>query len=585
MSSIGGVTGLTSFQSPVHLVHALASAPPHVLPQILSPFRETGLRQLARTHPKEAALYQRVLPEIHALLEALLSGDRARVDSVKARLVRKLEEVTHQDPFERTPDLAASVSEILAVPPSVREPDHLYRASKLHLSPKLGGGTIPIRSGVSHVTPLPRPQGPRVLFVSMFPPSSNGSGTYTKAMAEYIIRRGGDARILFVGHQFEGPTLRTPEYLIPFTAPGKPALSGAARANFPVLDSNPASPNGRRFRNLFYRELGDYTEGLSDAVAEAVAHMHPDILVVNHAWVGAEAARRTGLPYVVVCHGTCAANLGATLTQNGYPRNTVGLVLPGVRQARRVIAITPAVGGELRDIYGLDDSRITVIPNGFHSDIFQPRPDLNRGEVLRQLGITASAPITHVVSYAGRMPSYKGITTLLEAAKQVIETMPGVHFVLAGDGQDRPNLERRAQELGISGHVHFLGQIPLDRIAQLHAIADVGVVPSWREPFGIVALEIAGVGTPVIASATGGLKDLVTLEVGRQVPPQDPEALARAIQTALSRDLKAQIGARASRHVHQNYPWEVGGARLWNELEGILERRGSHTNPARQKVR
>lgn len=571
----GGVFGIIEMLNPL----VIGNASDTDLALLLEPLDEASVAALTEAHPDEAIALRDAFAELLALKQVAEGRNGGDLDSARSRALAKMGGVSL---FRERADLVGAIRTQLASD-TTTDFDLAYRASTLHLSPRMGGGTIPIRHGVSQTVPLPNPPGPKVLFISLFPLGSNGSGTYTKAMAHHIAQRGGEVRILHLGHQFEEPGLDVPTYLVPFTPIRGEALEGAALANFPVLDSNPASPNGKRFQAMSIAEVAAYTEGLADAVAEAVRHMQPDILIINHAWLGAQAAQRTGLPYVVVCHGTCLANMQAALDPaNGYPSNLAGLIVPAVQAADRVIAITEEVAGDLAQVYGLNGSRMTVIHNGFNSEIFNPQPDLDRHGVLARLGILNPEEVTHVVSFAGRMIVYKGITTLLEAAWLLQDAMPGVHFILAGDGAERAQLEARRDELGLTDRVHFIGHLPLAGAAELHRIADLGVVPSWQEPFGIVALEIAGVGTPVIASAVGGLQAIVTDEVGMQVPPQDAGQLADAIRMALDSDLKSQIGPKASHHVHRHYPWQTRGARLLTELQRVLDRRPSvRAQPAR----
>ncbi len=578
MGGVGQISLARALQAPRAVALDIQSAEPGQLaillqtivgedPDGISVKLENGDVLLSHALQREAA----------ALIKANAQGDVATIEWARARFLALLQPsstpaVGQAVLFAEPASAAAKLNKVLAT--------RFYRPSRLYLSPALGGGSIPIRPGISDTVPIERNQGPRVLFVSLFPMGSNGSATYTQAVANYVATRGGEARILHVGHRLAG-SLGVAEYLVPFTPERGEPLEGAAMANFPVLDSNPGSPNGKRFKDMTPVQIRVYTGAIADAVAEAARHMKPDVIVVNHAWVGAEAARRTHLPYVVVCHGTCSTNMRSALEpSNGSPSNLQNLVFPGVRGADRVIAITADVASEVADAYGVSPGRIVVIPNGFNANIFFPK-EVERDDVLRRFGISTDG-ITHLVSFAGRMVDYKGVATLLRAAQRVIASMPGVHFVLAGDGKEKAQFESLAGELGIANNVHFIGQRTLEELADLHRIADIGVVPSAHEPSGIVPLEMAGVGTPVIATAVGGLRQTVTPEVGVQVPPQNPLTLAEAIEKALRDNLKAQIGGAASKHVHTHHPWEGRGAELVDQLEEIIASRRRGTRPRQQ---
>lgn len=576
VSTIGLVSLLTA---PDIAMATLETTSPADLDEVLGGLEEESSRVLPFLPPEAADAFRKVSAKIRALKSALEANDPRRIRRAGRRLTGAVRIFPGTSRFDRTEIITGRIRELLESHERTRLQ---YRATTLYLSPQIGGGSLPIRHGLSATVPFRNDSGPRVLFVSLFPLHSNGSGTWTKAMADYVGQNGGEARVLFLGHRFDERPNQFAQYLVPFTSPEGPSLEGAAQANLPVFDSNPASRNGKRFGDLAATELEVYTEALADAVAEATRHMKPDILVVNHAWVGAEAAKRTGIPYVVVCHGTCSANMSTALQSNGgFPENTTDLVLPGVREADRVVAITEDVEGDVQRLFGVAPDRTLVISNGFDSNIFRPQAGLNRNQVLAEFGIRAEG-VTHVVTFAGRMVDYKGVGTLLQAAKILNEEIPGVHFILAGDGNGKKEFEQMARQLGIGDVVHFIGQISLEQSARLHAIGDLGVVPSWREPFGIVPLEIAGVGTPVIATNVGGLRQTVSAEVGVRVPPKDPHALARAMLTALQTDLKGRLGMRASRHVHQKYPWEVGGDRLFKLLLQVVS--GPRRSTGRQGI-
>jgi len=574
-----GVQPITvSLQHPGSYALALQQASLPRLQQLLGPLQPTAIQAYVHRHPGTRTHFVHIGPRAEVLRKAIKKGDAAQIRSARfalATALRKLIQSAERQAgitrFEKTSAVVQAARGVLRPTHRPTTPSDRFRATTLHLSPKIGGGTRPIRPGLSRTVPLRQHPTPSVLFISLFPLSSNGSGTYTRAMAEQVAARGGDARVLFLGHQFEGAALPgISEYLVPFTPAAGTALDGAARSNVPVFDSNPASPNGTRFQGLTGAELEAYTEGLADAVAEAARDMQPDILVVNHAWVGAEAARRTGLPYIVVCHGTCSSTVADALQgDNGYPDNAADLVLPGVRGANRVVAIMGDIQTEVHDVYGVDRDHIPVIHNGFHDDIFVPRAGLDRQLVLTQLGVQAPNA-SHVVSFAGRMVEYRGLRTLFQAIPTILERQPDVHFVLAGDGQDRQAFEDLARELSINDRVHFIGHRKPAELAELYNVSDLGVVPTYRDAFGIGAVEMAGTGIPVITSDVGGLRHIVTNAMGRRVPPANPTALAGAISQALREDLHAQLGHEASRYAHQNFPWSRTGEALLKEIRKVL---------------
>lgn len=472
------------------------------------------------------------------------------------------------NPFASTEAALARVREVIGDGKET-SPDEAYRAQRLYLS---GGHSLPIQPGISRTIPFTGRPVPNVLFINHSPPGSNGSGTYSKAMARHVISRGGQAALLFLGPNLD-PALEVPQFLVPFAPSEGDPLPGAAKAKMPVILSNVTNPNGLRIRDLPEPEMRAYVEGLADAVAVAARHMQADVIVANHAMVSGRAAQLTGLPYAVVCHGSCVENVKAVLAApNRHAPTFLETTFRGVRAADGITTLTTDAKTEFAGLYGVDAEEIDVIPNGFNTETFVRRPDLDRSDVLRKFGVDP-AGITHVVSYTGRMDERKGIPVILNAAALLKPRMPGVHFVLAGGGALLENYRQLAQTLGIADIVHFIGHKTAPELAELNNVSDLSLLVSHDEPFGIAALEAAGCGTPVIATAVGGLKDIITPEFGVLIPPNNPEELFAAMHNALQTGLKGKIGASGAAFVHSRFPWSNVGDMLLGHLRRAMERR------------
>jgi glycosyltransferase involved in cell wall biosynthesis len=146
---------------------------------------------------------------------------------------------------------------------------------------------------------------------------------------------------------------------------------------------------------------------------------------------------------------------------------------------------------------------------------------------------------------AGRLVREKGVDVLLRAMPAVRARIPGARLRIAGEGPERPALERMSRELGLDAAVEFVGHLPHARMESLAGEAWVQVVPSrWDEPFGIVAAEAMMRGTAVVASDCGGLSEIVHEELtGLRVPPGDVGRLADALVRLLSdRSLAERLG-------------------------------------------
>jgi len=208
-----------------------------------------------------------------------------------------------------------------------------------------------------------------------------------------------------------------------------------------------------------------------------------------------------------------------------------------------------AISGAVRDVMidcGVDPSKIRLIPSG--TDIARFENAIPDPELRSRLGADASAPL---ICAAATLAERKGIRYLIEAAKQLKLGGTPVHLVIAGDGEQREELERLARDLDIAASfIGFYSDMPT-----LLATADVFVMPSLSEGLGVAVLEAMAAGKPVVASAVGGLRESVLDgATGFSVPPADSEALAEGIAKLISNPAMAtEFGLAGRARARANY--------------------------------
>jgi glycogen(starch) synthase len=161
------------------------------------------------------------------------------------------------------------------------------------------------------------------------------------------------------------------------------------------------------------------------------------------------------------------------------------------------------------------------------------------------------------VVYSGRLEWEKGVHDLLEALPAMRARHPGLRLAVVGEGSQASELARQAAELGVTADVTFVGWVEDDALVALAAAADVAVVPSIYEPFGLVALEAAAVGTPLVVADTGGLREVVEHGVtGLRFAARDVEALTHAVSALLDDEVLARRLVRDARDVvERDYSW------------------------------
>ena len=208
------------------------------------------------------------------------------------------------------------------------------------------------------------------------------------------------------------------------------------------------------------------------------------------------------------------------------------------RRVTRVVALSPAVADLLGSRFHVDRSRITVIPNAVDERRWPPASDEERSAARRKLGLPPRPAA--VVATVGALTPEKGVVDL-------VETSEGAwHLLVVGDGPERPALEAAAGHRGLAAT--FTGV--LDEPWPAFAAADVVALPSRSDMHPAVVLESALVGTPVLATDVGAVRDLVLDGVtGRVVAPRDGEVLRRALTDLLAdHDLRATLAATARAH-------------------------------------
>ncbi|MBT3199412.1 MAG: glycosyltransferase [Phycisphaerales bacterium] len=377
-----------------------------------------------------------------------------------------------------------------------------------------------------------------------FPLQGSGSGIYAMNVALELVNAGHEVMVIVPEHQpvndypFETRTIL-------FTDPDTTGQQNAQLDfNFPCFTTHPKS--NTTFAELSDEQMEAYVQAWRTAITAAVSDFQPDVIHAHHVWVTPYAASETGVPYVITCHGTDLIGFAECPKYRD-------LALTGATGAHKIIAISRQVKTDVAKTYGLPDENIPLIWNGFGVDHFKLIPDADKPTVLAEHNLPNSdAPM---ISFVGKFTELKCIDVLLRAAAIYEKRIPGVMTLLAGDGQLWDEMHALRDELGLRG-VHFLGHQTQDVVARIHNAADVAVVPSRFEAFGLVAVEALACGTPVVATNVGGLPDFINDEVGALVPAKDPDALAAALISELEQNTKQTKGPYANQYAYKSFTWK-----------------------------
>jgi glycosyltransferase involved in cell wall biosynthesis len=192
--------------------------------------------------------------------------------------------------------------------------------------------------------------------------------------------------------------------------------------------------------------------------------------------------------------------------------------------------------------FGGDPARMHTITNGFNTSVFKVLP---KADARRALSVSSNAKL---MVFVGRLVREKGLLELLSAFENLAQRDPSLQLAILGDGQMKTEL---AQLIAASKHaqsIHALGAVSHAQVAQWIAAADLLTLPSWSEGYPNVVVEALACGRPVVATAVGGIPEIVDETSGILFPAKDARALENALATALARNWDADaIAARMRR--------------------------------------
>ena len=290
-------------------------------------------------------------------------------------------------------------------------------------------------------------------------------------------------------------------------------------------------------------------------------------LVHGHDWLVANAcdhlAKRFGAPLITTIHATEHGRHQGWVDK--HPQSYIhGVERWITNRSERVIACSYYMREQIADIFGVEGERVSVIPNGIDPRDLQPQDPAE----LRRLRREFADPDQKLVLLVGRLVYEKGFQLALEAMPGVIQRVPGTRFLVAGSGTHEAELRRQAEGLGLMEHGTFLGWIGDDVLHSLYPIADICVVPSIYEPFGLVALEAMASGCPCLVADTGGLREVVPHEeAGLRFRARDPEALTEmAVRVLGDEQLGERLVSEGLEHIRR-FDW----ADIAEQTVGVYE--------------
>lgn len=397
----------------------------------------------------------------------------------------------------------------------------------------------------------------RILHISWeYPPLLYGGlGRHVHALAEHEAKLGHDVTVLT-----QQPT----------GAPSAEVINGVN-----IVRVAPPTPAVPRIPEDLLGWTRDLDTRLALALPEVVQTTRPDV-VHAHDWVVARSAMTAAsapndVPLVTTIHATEAGR------HQGWVNNPLSQQIHEIEfrlanRTDRVIACSRSMCAEIHRLFATPEKRIDVIPNGIDLASWDVEPES-----------TDPAAARPTIIFTGRLEWEKGVHVLLEAVRLLPPMLPHCHVMIAGTGTREEILKEEYRDLTDSGTATFLGAVSESTVHKLVSAADVAVVPSIYEPFGLVALEAAAVRTPLIVADVGGLADIVTNGVtGRVVSAQDANALSHAIADVFANLPEARSRADRLRNtLHTDYDWQrIAGTTVASYLTAIADHPTHSKHPA-----
>jgi glycosyltransferase involved in cell wall biosynthesis len=353
-----------------------------------------------------------------------------------------------------------------------------------------------------------------LMFGWEFPPQvSGGLGVACEGLVRGLLQTGTEIALVLPRHPYRKPTgrLRIIESLTP-TAEAPPGRSAPPRVKVRFVSTRLVPYPGSGVE-VFETEteiaapeeaptpVPNYGPNLATDVlryaerAGTIARQERFDVIHAHDWMtfraGLEARRVTGKPLVLHVHAIEFDRAGTG--GNPFVRE---IEREALRSADRIIAVSRYTAGLIAREYGVPRRRIRVVHNA-----------IDAGPPKGANGTPAAAD--PLVLFAGRVTWQKGPEYFIEAAARVAREIPNVRFAVAGSGDRLPAMRERVRALGLKRNILFTGFLPSHELDRLYALADVYVMPSVSEPFGLTALEALQHGTPVIVSRSAGVSEVV----------------------------------------------------------------------------
>ena len=476
-----------------------------------------------------------------------------------------------------------------------------------------------------------------ILQVTGFPNNGAGSGTLITTQAENFVKHNNKVCTILSENRTDFPKVPGVKYhLIPYTAesdnPEK--IDGQLDFDFPMFTTHTRSTS--TFWNLDLDEIKAIEEKYRQAIQKEIETFKPDIIHGQHNWIHNAIATEFDIPVVVTIHGTDLMGYRRSLDELKSLRSQLksgNLSLEQLKSLKKeadkyfyfvekakqsamgsqeVIVISEDQKEQFCELFPEAADKVVLVKNGYNPEIFHVMDNVDKDSLFDSLTSDRSEngklpkDYDKMALFVGKFADFKGIDVLIDATKKNEEEFEKqgkkLLTVIVGNGALEKDLKEQANNLGLK-NLHFVGLQGHDVICQLQNLADLSVVPSRNEPFGLVVIEGTACGHPVVATNSGGIPDIMnttgkiikqnfdpqidghdknvlapdagtkgtyTTSLGMLVPVDDSEELSNAMMKIFNGDVKFNNKAIAE-YTLNTYSQEAINAELIDIFSQAIE--------------
>lgn len=424
-----------------------------------------------------------------------------------------------------------------------------------------------------------------ILMITAFPTYGAGSGVQVTALANSYKDAGKKVTIITGNNKTNFDKIEGVKYhVVPFKSEEENPEKIPGQCDFNYLMFTTHTESTANFWDASLSQIREYEKAFRKAISEEIKEEKPDVIHAQHNWISTSIATESSVPVVTTIHGTDLMGFERSKEElkkvkenlktekdpekikklkeeeekyNLYIEHSNRAAI----NAKKIIVISEDQKNRFEKLFPLAAKKVELVENGYDTKKFYVDENIKKEDVIGNLESqnknNQKIPLDYdkLVVFVGKFADFKGIDVLLDAAKIYEDKMEKenkkVETIIVGSGQLENDLKKQAKDLELK-NVDFVGRKNSDEVNKIQNLADVSLIPSRNEPFGLVVVEGMACGHPVIATNSGGIPGILNSEkqdvsnkektyvtpLGVLVPMDDSKALGEAVCDVLDEKVK-----------------------------------------------